>query len=63
MGKGESINFSKEQIKYLMDKTGANSPQEAIEIFAIILRTEYIDISKMIICVNKLMNKDGHRYD
>jgi hypothetical protein len=53
------INFTKKQIAYLMEKTGSEDPNEAVEVFAVILQREHIDPTKMIAYLNKLMAKDG----
>lgn len=54
-----SVQFTKKQVEYLMQKTGAEDPDEAIEIFAYLITGEKIDPSKMPLYVNKLMDKDG----
>ncbi|MCX9024659.1 MAG: hypothetical protein OIN85_01020 [Candidatus Methanoperedens sp.] len=54
-----TVSFSKRQIEYLIKKTGADNPQEAIEIFALIIRDERIEPTRMLLYLNKVMEKDG----
>ena len=54
-----SVKFTKKQVDYLIQKTGANDPDEAIEIFMAIITGEQVDPSKTAIYVKKLMDKDG----
>lgn len=54
-----SVQFTKKQVEYLMQKTGADSPDEAVEIFMVIISGENIDPTKIPIYVKKLMDKDG----
>lgn len=56
-----TVHFTKEQIEYLMKKTGSEDPNEAMEIFSLIIREERIDPSKMPTYVNKLMERDKGR--
>lgn len=54
-----TVRFTKEQVKFLMRKTGSDDPNEAIDIFSQIIKLENIDPSKMITYLNKLMEKEG----
>lgn len=54
-----SVQFTKKQVEYLMDKTGADSPDEAIETFMVIISEEHIDPTQIQAYVKKLMDKDG----
>lgn len=54
-----SVKFTKKQIEYLMQKTGATTPDEAIETFMTIVSSEYIEPSKIASYIKKLMDKDG----
>lgn len=53
------FSFTKEQVEYLMDKTGADDPYEAIDIFAVALRDERVDPNKLMAYLTRLMLKDG----
>lgn len=54
-----SVQFTKKQVEYLMRKTGAEEPDEAIEIFMVIISNERIDPTKIPLYMKKLMDKDG----
>lgn len=59
MSKQFSVKFTRKQVEYLMTKTGANDPDEAIELFMVIISEERIDPSQIPTYVKKLMDKDG----
>ncbi len=54
-----SIDFNRKQVEFLMLKTGADTPQEALEIFAKAIQAERVDPSKMLAYLNKLMEKEN----
>jgi len=54
-----SINFTRQEVEYLMVKTGASSFNEALEIFSKLIQMERINPEKMPEYVRKLMEKDG----
>lgn len=54
-----TVHFTKEQVEYLMIKTGADDPDEALEIFATLIRRENIEATKMPFYIKKLMEKEG----
>lgn len=54
-----SVYFNKEQIDYLMFKTGSSDAREAVEIFAILIKEENVDPMQMPLYVDKMMEKDG----
>lgn len=53
------INFTKKHVEYLMDKLGADEPQEAIDTFAEAIKKERVDPGDMIMYLTRLMEKDG----
>lgn len=53
-----SIDFSRRQVEFLMLKTGADTPQEALEIFARAIQAEHVDATRMLVYLNKLMEKE-----
>lgn len=56
-----TVHFTREQIEFIMQKTGSEDPNEAIEIFCNILRQERVDASEMPKYLTKLMARDKGR--
>lgn len=54
-----SIRFTKKQLEYLIKKTGAGEPDEAVEILVKLFMELDLDPFKMQDCVDLLMKKDG----
>lgn len=59
MSKNEKVSFTKKQILYLIEKTGAKDADEAMDILTFCFSKEHVEHSKMPAYVNKLMEKDG----
>lgn len=59
MTRNRSVNFTKKEIVYLISKTGAESPEEAMQIFVTAIESERIDPGKISLYIKKLMEKDG----
>lgn len=57
--KSGKIQFDRAQVDYLMEKTGATEPQEAVEIFAKLIRELQIDPHKMHAYLKRMMEMDG----
>ena len=57
--KESSVKFTKKQIEYLMNKTGTDDPQEAVEIFIGIIKDEKMDPLKMPLYINKIMEREA----
>jgi len=53
-----SVQFTKEQVQYLMNRLGVSTTEEAMEMFATAIRQEGVDPTKMPLYVNKLMEMD-----
>jgi hypothetical protein len=54
-----TVHFTREQVEFLMRKTGADDPEEALEIFSVIIRSENIEPTKMPLYIKKLMEREG----
>lgn len=63
MNRSAKVHFDMEQIAYLVQKTGADSPSEAVEIFMTIVRSEMVDPFKIEVYLQRLMemDKNAHR--
>ncbi len=59
MNQSGKIHFDREQVNYLIKKTGQEDPQAAVEAFANLIRLENIDPFKMHEYLKRLMEKDG----
>ena len=55
------ISLSGKQVKYLMEKTGAETPEEAMEMFAVAMHAEKVDPEKMPIYIKAMMEKEGKK--
>ena len=53
------VQFTKEQVKYLLKKTGASDAQEAVQLFMKIIKEEKVDVAKTQEYLNRLMDMDG----
>lgn len=53
-----TVHFTREQIDYLMRKTGSEDPEEAMEVFVGLMTREGIPTSKIPVYLNKLMERD-----
>lgn len=58
MSKQGSIHFSKKEVEYLVEKTGEDDPQKAVELFATIIKSEGIEPMKMMEYLKLLMARD-----
>ena len=58
MTRSRRIQFTLEQVDYLIVKTGAEGPDEAMEIFLTIIESERIDPMEMNAYLDKLMTRD-----
>ena len=52
------INFTRDQVSYLMHKTGADEPQEAVDIFGKLLKECSVDPYKVHDYLKRLMEMD-----
>lgn len=59
--KNGKVHLTKEQIEYLLMKTGAQSTQEAFELLSAAMVAEKVDPLRMPEYLNKMMEKDGLR--
>jgi hypothetical protein len=56
-----TIHFTREQIEYLMRVTSSKDPEEAMEIFSLVIKEEGIDPSRMTLYLDKLLERDKGR--
>lgn len=59
MTRSHRVQFTSQQVEYLMEKTGAESPEEAIEVFITIIESERIDPAQINAYLDTLMSRDG----
>lgn len=59
MTRSATVHFTREQVEFLMLKTGADDPDEALEIFSLAIRKESVDPTQMPLYVKKLMEREG----
>lgn len=61
MNRSAKVHFDTEQLQYLVGKTGAEDPSEAVEIFMEIIRSERVDPFKIEVYLQRLMEMDKTR--
>lgn len=61
MNRSAKVHFDMEQIQYLVVKTGADDPSQAVEIFMEIIRSEKVDPFKIEVYLQRLMEMDKTR--
>lgn len=56
-----TIELSKAQIAYVVEKTGIESPKDAVVYFAELMTLEKISLRKMSLVITKMMAKEGKK--
>lgn len=59
MNRSGRIHFDREQVDYLIKKTGEDDAHKAVEVFAKLIKELGIDPFKMQIYLKRLMEMDG----
>lgn len=63
MSRGPNIRLTNSQVTYLKKKLGTDNVQEAVDTMSRIMVEERIEPTRFVVYLNKLMEKDGAKYE